>query len=218
MSLLLILLLAVALVVVALVLGQRLGPATGWVLSSGLLGLTGLLVAVWLARTGETVNQTLPWIPVIEVNLGLRLDGLGLLFGLVVCLIGAVVMAYAVRYLPAGRHGVFYALLALFAAAMLGLVLADDLVLLWVMWELTTLCSFLLIQQSGPRGRGPAIRTLIVTAGGGLCLLAGVLLTIVVTGTTVLSEALRSPVWQERPTTTAVVATLVAVAAFTKCA
>ena len=57
---------------------------------------------------------------------------------------------------------------------MLGLVLADDLILLWVFWEFTTVTSFLLIQQVGPKGRRPAIRTFVVTGAGGLSLLAAV--------------------------------------------
>ena len=162
--------------------------------------------------------MTIPWLPTLGVALNLRLDALGFLFALVVLVVGALVMAYAVYYLPDGRHGSFYALLTFFAAAMLGLVMANDLVVLWVTWEFTTLTSFLLVSQSGPKGQGPAIRTLLVTGAGGLCLLAGVALTVTATGTTVLDAALRSPVWAERPDVAALVATLVAFAAFTKSA
>lgn len=216
-ALLLLLLTAAVLCVLAMPLGQRVGPRAGWVLAAALVALTGAVLAIWSGSSGTRV-ESYAWLPSLDVSLRLRLDGLGLLFSLVVLGVGALVMAYSVHYLPPGRHGVFYALLTFFAAAMLALVLADDLVVLWVAWELTTVCSFLLIQQSGPRGRDPAVRTLIVTGAGGLALLAAVVLTVTTTGTTVLSDALASPVWSERPGTTAVVAALVAVAAFTKSA
>ncbi len=216
MTLILLLAAAAALCVVAMLVGQRWGPPTGWLLSAGLTALAGSLTWVWLAAGTPARTTTLPWLPSLGVTFRLQLDGLSLLFALVVLLIGALVMAYAVSYLPPGRHGVFYALLSFFAAAMLGLVLADDLVLMWVMWEFTTICSFLLIQQAGPKGRDPAIRTLIVTAGGGLCLLAAVVLVATSTGTTQLSAALASPIWRERPGVAGTVAVLIALAAFTK--
>lgn len=218
MSLALLLAAAALLCGLALPLGQRLGRRTGWITSGGLIALTVWLVVLWTGRSGSSLQGSWSWLPSIGVSFRLRLDGLSLVFALVVLVIGALVMAYAVNYLPRGRHGVFYALLTFFAVAMLGLVMADDLVLLWVMWEFTTLCSFLLIQQSGPKGTEPAVRTLLVTAGGGLCLLAAIALTITQTGTTTLSAALASPIWHERPGLAAVVATLVAVAAFTKSA
>ncbi|MEI2776164.1 MAG: hydrogen gas-evolving membrane-bound hydrogenase subunit E [Tetrasphaera sp.] len=217
--LLTLLLLATGLCVAAVALGQRLGPRAGWVLAAGLAALAGGVAWLWESpRAGPGHGERYAWLPSLDVAIRLRLDGLGLLFALVVLGVGALVLAYAASYLPPGRHGVFFGLLTFFAAAMLGLVLADDVVLLWVMWELTTLCSFLLIQQAGPKGRDPAIRTLVVTGGGGLCLLAAVVLTATATGTTQLSAALSSPVWQERPGVAGCVAVLVALAAFTKSA
>ncbi len=218
MVLALVLLAALVLTAAAFALGQRAGRRAGWAIAAGLAALAGVLVAARTGGGGEPLAVTIPWLPTLGVALNLRLDALGFLFALVVLVVGALVMAYAVYYLPDGRHGSFYALLTFFAAAMLGLVMANDLVVLWVTWEFTTLTSFLLISQSGPKGQGPAIRTLLVTGAGGLCLLAGVALTVTATGTTVLDAALRSPVWAERPDVAALVATLVAFAAFTKSA
>lgn len=215
MNLLVTMLFAACLPVLAHPLGQRLGRHAGWVLSAGLAGLAVLVTTTWLG-TRTPIAGVWPWLPQLDVAFRLRMDGLSLVFCLVVLVIGALVMAYAVSYLPAGRHGSFYALLAFFAASMIGLVLADDLVLMWVMWEFTTICSFLLIQQTGPKGKAPALRTLLVTGGGGLCLLGAVALTVTATGTTHLSAALTSPVWRDQPGTSTAVAVLVALAAFTK--
>ncbi len=207
---------ALALSLVALLLGQTLGRRTGWVIAAG-LALLGIVLA-GIAWSTPGLRADVPWLPSLGVALRLRLDGLAVVFALVVLGIGALVMAYAVSYLPDGRHGSFYGLLTFFAAAMLGLVLSDDLVLTWVMWEFTTLTSFLLITQSGPKGKAPAIRTLLITGAGGLCLLGGVALTVTATGTTQLGEALASDVWRRDPGTAAAVAVLVALAAFTKSA
>jgi multicomponent Na+:H+ antiporter subunit A len=201
----------------AYLLGQRSGARAGWPLSVGLLVVSALL---WWVRPadGAVVEQSTPWMPSLEVAIHLRLDGLGFLFAQIVLLVGALVMAYSAGYLGPGRHGTFYGLMTFFAAAMLGLVLADDLVLMFVMWEFTTLCSFLLIARSGPEAKDPAIRTLLVTVAGGLALLAAVVLLWNATGTTRLSEVLVHDMWTESPTAEAGVAALVAVAAFTKSA
>lgn len=219
MNLLGILGLAALLVPAVWALGQRMGRGAGWGGAAGLLGVAALLTAAWTGRGDAPVVEHLtPWIPQIGVNVALRLDGLGYLFGMLVLVIGAVVLAYSSGYLKPGRHGSFYALMMFFAVAMLGLVLADDIVLLYVMWEFTTLCSFMLISRSGQAGVQPAIRTFLTTVAGGLCLLAAVAIAWVTTGTTTLSAILVDPVWAERPELTATVAVLVALAAFTKSA
>ncbi|GMA41617.1 proton-conducting transporter membrane subunit [Mobilicoccus caccae] len=213
------LLAAAALVPLAWLLGEVMGRAAGWIVAAGMLAVAGGLTSVWLGR-GETsaVTESVPWIPAIGVSLALRLDGLSFFFGLLVLVIGAVVLSYCARYLHGGGHGIFYALMTFFGAAMVGLVLADDLVVLFVMWEFTTLCSFLLIARSGPAGTEPAIRTFLLTVAGGLCLLVAVAVAWVTTGTTSLSAVLVDPVWTQRPDLTAAVAVLVAIAAFTKSA
>ncbi|MFO7690726.1 MAG: DUF4040 family protein [Cryobacterium sp.] len=195
-------------------LGRLLGRNAGWVLAIG-LAATGTVLWATSGAGPETVS--VPWIPTLGIELAFRLDGLSLLFSLLVLLIGAAVFAYSARYLPKGRHGSFYALMTLFALAMLGLVLADDVVVLFVMWEITTLCSFFLIARSGATAREPAIRTLLVTAAGGLSLLAAVVVMAVNVGSTRLSVILADPIWDD-PTFAATAGVLLAVAAFTKSA
>ncbi|QWC84023.1 DUF4040 domain-containing protein [Nocardioidaceae bacterium] len=216
MSLLLLAASAAVLVALTPVVVRAFGVRAGWVLAAALAGLTLWLVAVWL-RTPDVV-QSVPWIPSIEVSLRLRLDGLGLLFGVLVLGIGSLVMLYSTAYVSATGSTAFYSLMVLFAAAMLVLVLADDLVVMFVAWELTTLCSYLLILRSSPEAGPPASRTLLVTAGGGLSLLGAVALIVVTTGTTTLTEALAHDAWREDPVFAATAGTLVAVAAFTKSA
>ncbi|NDO76695.1 DUF4040 family protein [Kocuria indica] len=211
-------------------LTRALGRDAGWLLAVPLLGAAALLALGYddavhsPAEPTPAVVESLPWIPSLDVGLALRLDGLSLVFSLLVLVIGAAVLCYATRYLERtdradrGKHAGFYALMTGFAAAMLALVLADDLVVCYVAWEATTLCSFLLIARSGDGAREPAIRTLLVTVAGGLVLLAAVTVMIVATGTTRISTVLSHDVWGAQPGLTTLVAVLVAVAAFTKSA
>lgn len=201
--------------VAAMVLGRSLGHKSGFLLTIPLLAASGLLVA---ASTDSPTAEVWPWMSSIGVSFALRLDGLGLLFGLLVTVIGAGVMFYSSRYLGRGVHTGFYCLMTAFALAMLVLVLADDVVLLFVAWEATTLCSFFLIARSGPHAREPAIRTLLVTALGGLSLLGAAVAVTVAAGTTRISEILEAPFWAENSTVTTWVAVLLAIAAFTKSA
>ncbi|MCI2956667.1 DUF4040 family protein [Agromyces atrinae] len=199
----------------AAVLGRYLGRNLGLLLAAPLLAAAALLV---VAASTNAAEESWSWIPTLGVSIALRLDGLGLVFGLLVTVIGASVLIYSARYLAPGRQTSFYVLMTLFALAMLVLVLADDVVLLFVAWEVTTLCSFFLIARSGPSAREPAIRTLLVTALGGLALLAAVVATAVAAGTTRLSVILDAPFWATDAAATTWIAVLLAVAAFTKSA
>lgn len=196
-------------------LGRHLGRAAGWPLAAWLLAV-GIVVAL-VSQTGAT-SASAPWMPTAGIDLALRLDGLSSTFALLVLVIGAIVMAYSASYLGPGSQGAFYGLMTLFAAAMLMLVLADDVVVLFVAWEATTLCSFFLISRSGPRAREPAVRTLLVTAMGGLSLLAAVVVMAVKVGSTRLSVILTDPIWAHDTAFTATVAMLLALAVFTKSA
>lgn len=196
------------------VLANRVGARGGWLAVVVLTALT----AVVAAGGPGTRTEAVPWIPSLEIALRLRVDGLGWLFALLVLGVGAVVLAYSTSYVTEERAGGFFALMTAFAAAMLTLVLADDLVVLFVAWEVTTLCSYLLILRMGSAGRAPAARTLLVTVAGGLALLGAVCAIVVRTGTTQLSAALADPAWTQDPVFAGVVAVLVAVAAMTKAA
>jgi multicomponent Na+:H+ antiporter subunit A len=218
-----------ALVAITMVATRVIGRNAGWLAAAG-LGALALAVASRIPEISEgagataglgLVSESVPWIPSLDIALGLRLDGLSALFLIIVLGIGALVMAYSARYMSAGsvhKHTGYFAWMLLFAFAMTGLVLANDLVLLFVFWELTTLCSFFLINRSGERAGAPAVRTLLVTALGGLSLLFAVVLIVIRTGTTVVSEALVSEVWTQDPGFSAGIAVLVALAAMTKSA
>lgn len=144
------------------------------------------------AQAGNAVRETYPWMPGLGVELGFWMDGLSLLFALLVTGLGAFVVIYAGAYLKGHPHqGRFFALVLFFMSAMLGLVLADDLILLFVFWELTSFSSYLLIGFDHERAaaRQAARQALLVTAGGGLALLAGLLMLGLAAGTTfALSE------------------------------
>lgn len=221
MTLMVLLFLTLLLVPVAAAFHQVLGRDTGWVAAVALTAL-GLMTLPWIGPLidGHIYEESLPWIPTaVDVNIGLRVDGLGMVFLLLVLFIGALVMAYSVRYFsPQKKTSDYYLWMLLFVFAMSGMVMADDMILLFVFWEFTTLCSFFLINRSGNKAAGPAQRTLLITMAGGLGLLTAVLWIIVETGTTQLSAALQHEVWQENGTFTAVIAVLVAFAAFTKSA
>ncbi|WP_147102739.1 DUF4040 family protein [Nesterenkonia populi] len=221
MSLMVLVLLTLLLVPAASAVHTVLGRNTGWFAAAG-LAVLGTAAVTWIPGVldGETPSEHLPWIPTaVDVGISLRLDGLGLVFLLLVLFIGALVMAYSARYFsPKKKTSDFYLWMLLFVFAMSGMVLADDMILLFVFWEFTTLCSFFLINRSGDKAPAPAQRTLLITMAGGLGLLTAVLWTIVETGTTSLSEALESDVWAENTTFTSVVAVLIAFAAFTKSA
>ena len=144
---------------------------------------------------GETEIQALPWLPELGLNLSLRLDGLGFLFALLILGIGLLVILYARYYLskkdPMGR---FYGFFLLFMGSMLGVVLSENLLLMLMFWELTSLSSFLLIGYWSHRSdaRQGARMALTVTGGGGLALLAGILLIGHIVGSYELTEVLAS--------------------------
>ncbi|WP_087718252.1 monovalent cation/H+ antiporter subunit A [Salinicola salarius] len=129
--------------------------------------------------SGEVYHFSMSWVPQLGLDLAFRLDGLSLLFLLLILGIGLLIILYSRYYLsPDDSMPRFYAYLMLFMTSMIGIVMADNLLLLWVFWELTSLSSFLLIgywyQQSEAR-RG-ARMALAVTGMGGLAMLAGFLL------------------------------------------
>jgi multicomponent Na+:H+ antiporter subunit A len=149
---------------------------------------------LWLAPTivqGEQLAETFEWAPDLGLALSLRLDGLSLLFALIVTGIGACIAYYTNYYFEGDeQQGYFYLLLFLFMASMLGLVLANDLLLLYIFWEGTSITSYLLIAfKSSYKGAVEgARRALIVTTAGGLAMLAGMLLLGQAAGTYRLDE------------------------------
>ena len=166
-----------------------------WLAAAVTAGVLALLLAQAPAVFGGTVLlEHTTWLPALGLDIGLRLDGLALMFGLLITGIGLLIILYAAWYLhaddPAGK---FYGLLMLFMAAMLGIALSDNLLLLVVFWELTSVASFLLVGYWGQRAdaRVGARMALAVTGGGGLVLLAGVLLLGHIGGSFALSDLLQ---------------------------
>ena len=136
------------------------------------------------------------WIESLGLELSFRLDGLSLLFGLIISGVGAAVALYTHYYLEDDeRQGYFYLSLFAFMASMLGLVWADNLLTLFVFWEGTSVTSYLLIGYSHQSAvaRGGARNAFIVTAGGGLALIAGMILLGQQSGTYTISEIVSRP-------------------------
>ena len=163
----------------------------------------------------------LPWAPSLGLSLSFNLDGLGLLFGTLITGIGALILLYASRYLEGHPHASrFYVSIFAFMGAMLGVVLSDNILALFVFWELTGFTSFLLIGFDDERAaaRSAAIQALIVTGGGGLALLAAGVLLIAVTGVTNLSAMTAARASIVTNPQYAALAGLILLAAFTKSA
>jgi multicomponent K+:H+ antiporter subunit A len=141
--------------------------------------LAGLLSHAPAVMSGGVVHYRLDWLPLIGLNANFFLDGLGLLFAGLILFIGLLIIVYARFYLSRqDPMGQFYTYLLLFQGAMLGIVLSDNILLLLVFWELTSLSSFLLIGywKHLPEGRQGALMALTVTGMGGLALIAGMLI------------------------------------------
>ncbi|MDO9165809.1 MAG: monovalent cation/H+ antiporter subunit A [Rhodoferax sp.] len=155
-----------------------------------------LMLLLWQAPTimgGTEITAFTSWVPEIGLNLGLRLDGLSFMFALLITSIGLLIILYAHHYLgeddPAGK---FFSTLMLFMAAMLGIVLSDNLLLLMVFWELTSISSFLLVGYWKHRAdaRDGARMALAITGGGGLAMLGGFVLLGQIAGTYEISQML----------------------------
>src|SRR5690625_4605602 len=134
-------------------------------------------------------NQTYSfnWILSLQINFDLFLDGLSLLFALLITGIGSLVILYSIYYLDVSeRLTHFYIYLLLFMAAMLGVVLSDNVFVLYTFWELTSISSFLLIGywHFRERSRYGALKSLIITILGGLSMFGGFILLSVLSGTT----------------------------------
>ena len=142
---------------------------------------------------GQVIQQTWRWLPELGLNLSFRLDALGLLFALLISGIGTLIFIYAYYYLgPKNSLSKLYMLLMLFMAAMLGIALSNNLILLLTFWELTSISSFLLVgywsnYDAAQRGSRMA---LTITGMGGLGLLGGFILLGQITGTYEIDQIL----------------------------
>lgn len=150
----------------------------GWVLAALPVGLTAYFFALLFTQGDmQAATSVYQWVPNLGLDIQLRADGLSLLFALIVSGIGALIFIYAGGYLEEGQTP-FFTWLFIFMAAMLGVVLADNLLLLYVFWELTSLSSFFLIgfEHERSKARDAALQALLVTSAGGLAMLGGFVL------------------------------------------
>ena len=184
-------------------------------------GLALLLLAAPAVLAGTPLTARIAWIPALGLDLSLWLDPLGLLFAGLILGIGLLVVIYAQGYLakaePTGR---FLSFLMLFQGAMIGIALSNNILLMLIFWELTSLSSFLLIGFWRDRAdaRQGARMALAVTGGGGLALIAGMLLLGQAAGSYELATILtRGAVVRASPLYPAIL-TLVLLGAFTKSA
>ncbi|MEO5343744.1 MAG: DUF4040 domain-containing protein [Gammaproteobacteria bacterium SHHR-1] len=169
-----------------------------------LLPLSLLVLLAWRLGTYPLPWQwSLPWVPSLGVELAFRVDGLTALMLALITGIGSLVFLYACGYLAGQpRRGRVYFLLPLFMLAMIGAVMADDVVLLFLFWELTSVISFLLVgfDHQNAQARASARQALLITMGGGLALLGGLLLLGQMAGSLRLSAIIAAaPALQDDP-------------------
>src|SRR4051795_2416725 len=202
------------------------GPASdrlGWAASALALAAFAGCLAMWAAGGGA---WSAPWVPTLGLRLSFSLDGLGALYALLATGIGVLVFAYGTSYLslhlahehrPARERWRFWPWMALFAAAMVGLATAQDLVLLFLFFDLTAICSYFLIgfDRAEQDARRAALMALLVTVVSAVALLIAAVLLYVTYGTFAIPELIDRA---GSGTATTVAAALMAVAALAKSA
>src|SRR4051794_25886531 len=153
---------------------------------------TFLLQYIPITQAGDTWTSEMKWLPSFGFNFTAYVDGLSLLFGLLITGVGTLVILYSIFYMSRQREELhnFYVYLMLFMGAMLGVVFSDNVVVLYVFWELTSISSFLLIAYWYQRrkSRDGAQKSMLITIFGGLSMLAGLLLLSVITDTYSIRE------------------------------
>ncbi len=215
-------------------------PQAGWIFSIFPLSSFGVLLYSATQLHGKALEFSIPWIPSLGLNFSLYFDGLSALFGLIITGIGALVVVYTGYYFDNSGHdktkletrnskpqsGVsnieyrFFSYTLLFMLAMLGVVLAGDLITLFLFWEGTSISSFLLIgyKYKDEAARKGAFKSLFITGGGGIALLAGFAFIMVILGATDFKTLLSSgDLLRNHPLYPAFFA-LIALGAFTKSA
>lgn len=181
-------------VLVPLVTRHQSRTVCAW--ATAALPAASLAIILYLAPSvlqGESYVERFEWIPSAGLELAFRLDGFALLFTLLILGIGLLVILYARYYLSAKDNmGRFYSMLILFMTAMLGIVTSENLIQLWLFWELTSISSFLLISFWNDKSdaRKGARMALTITGMGGLALFAGILLIGQVVGSYNLTDVL----------------------------
>lgn len=178
--------------------------SSGWILALVPFSVFAyLLTFIPVISGGEVVKESWVWVSYLGVNMSFYLDGFSLMFGLIVSGIGTFIMIYGGGYLATDpKLGRFYFSILLFMGAMMGVVLADNIIALFIFWELTSISSYLLIGYKHEKedSRKSALQALLVTGSGGLALLAGLIILSMITGTMEISEMFgQSGVVSEHP-------------------
>lgn len=194
----------------------------GWIAASFPLYLFISFLSMYReVADGKIIKESIEWIPSLGINFTFFLDGLSLTFVLIITLIGVVVFLYAGAYMKDYEHtDRFYVYIGIFMTSMVGLVISDNMITMFIFWELTSISSYLLIgfNHHKETSRKFALQALLVTGGGGLALMAGFILLSQISGSLEISslydmnESIRNS-----PTYTAIVI-LVLLGAFTKSA
>ena len=195
---------------------------TGWALAAFAFGLT-LYFASYIGpvSSGEVFHFSHEWVPSLNISFSFLLDGLSLLFSLLITGIGALVFAYSSSYFPDDEKTPrFYFHMLIFMASMLGLVLSENLITMFVFWELTSISSYMLIGLYHEReeSRSAALQALLITAGGGLALLAGIIIIGEISGTYEMVELLSADGVIRSNSLYITVLLLILIGAFTKSA
>ncbi|MEK4007247.1 Na+/H+ antiporter subunit A [Paenibacillus sp. FSL H3-0333] len=178
---------------IALLRGRVRKLHRGWlVLAAPLMLFIYFFTRIPVIKGGDLGYETLSWIPSLGIDLVFHLDGLSLLFALLITGMGTLVFIYSIFYLDKRKEELtpFYVYLLLFMGAMLGVVLSDNLMVLYGFWELTSVSSFLLIAywHRRQKSRYGAQKSMLITVFGGLAMFAGFLMLYVMTGTFSIRE------------------------------
>ncbi|MCZ7931737.1 putative monovalent cation/H+ antiporter subunit A [Agrobacterium leguminum] len=177
------------------VLVKRFGHNAAWVLAiAPALAFAHFALMLPEIAAGGVVTGGYAWVPSFNLSFSWFIDGLSLTFALLITGIGLLIVLYAGGYMKGHpQQGRFLSFLLLFMGAMLGVVVSDSLLMLFVFWELTSITSFLLIGFDHERAasRRAALQALVVTGGGGLLLLAGLIFIWDISGVTQLSMLVR---------------------------
>jgi multicomponent Na+:H+ antiporter subunit A len=193
----------------------------GWLERGLFIALPAVALGLVVWKLELPLRSSRPWVPALGIDLSFHIDGLSALMLLMITAVGTAVFVYAGGYLaghPSQRR--IYLLLSLFMVALIGCVTADNLIVLFLFWEATSVLSFLLVGSDHERAdsRRSARQALLITGSGGLALLAGFILLGQSTGTYALSEIVAAlPAASPTPRLTAALV-LVLAGAFTKSA
>ena len=191
-SLFVIILVLISAVAIAPIVVRMAKDRAPYILSLIPFSLTVFLLLSWRqVNAGEVFGYNFDWVPGLDISAAWRLDGLSLMFAALVLGMGGLVLVYARGYMAGmAYNGKFYTYLFLFMLAMVGLALSDNIITLFVFWELTSISSYMLIghKHTDESSRDSAIQALVVTGAGGLALMAGLVMVAVAAGTWQISE------------------------------